>query len=197
MIVNQVLDVIPLCWVPGLLQTENAVPLRALRALSTLQLLKDLRSTEAAADIDKGLLDDLKIMLEVAFSRCTRSDGSRQWISPPLWENRLSFLVGLVVVVLTARLRLHAACLARPDFDFSSPPLLASLEVDVLLGFISRTESFPFDSGEKRSTPTLSHHLEAVPVVSIPPLLNGPWVWSKCSLLIPNPAEMVLALFPP
>ena len=136
-------------------------------------------------------------MLEVAFLGYTRSDGSRQGISPPLWENRLSFLVGFVIVVLTAGLRLHTACLARPDFDFSSPPLLASLEVDVLLGFVSRTESFPFDSGEKRSTPTLSHHLEAVPVVSIPPLLNGPWVWSKCSLLVPNPAEMVLALFPP
>ena len=62
------LDMIPLCRMPWLLQTENAVPLRALRALSTLQLLKDLRSTEAAADVNKGLLDDLKIVLEVAFS---------------------------------------------------------------------------------------------------------------------------------
>ena len=195
--VDQALDVIPLCRVPWLVQTENAVPLCALRAFSAENLLEDLRSAEATAHEDRGLLEDLEIMLEVAFFGCTRSDGSRQWISPPLWENRLSFLVGLVVVVLTARLRLHAACLARPDFDFSSPPLLASLEVDVLLGFISRTKSFPFNRGEKSSTPALCHHLEAVPMVSIPPLLNGPWVWSKCSLLIPNPAEMVLALFPP
>ena len=172
------LDMIPLCRVPWLVQTENAIPLRAWRALPAENLLKDLRSAKAAAYVDKGLLDDLKIMLEVAFFRCTRSDGSRQWISPSLWENRLSFLVCFVIVVLTAGLRLHPACLARPDFDFSSPPLLASLEVDVLFGLISWAESFRFDYGEKRSTPTLSHHLEAVPVVSIPPLLNGLWVRS-------------------
>ena len=88
-----------------------------------------------------------------------------------------------------------------PDLDIEDllVQLLADAldEVDVLFGFIPRTESFRFDRGEKGSTPTLSHHLEAVPVVSIPPLLNGPWVWSKCSLLVPNPAEMVLALLPP
>ena len=66
--VDQVLDVIPLRRMPWFVKTKQAVPLCTLRALSTLDLLKDLSSTEAAAHVDKGLPDELKIMLEVAFS---------------------------------------------------------------------------------------------------------------------------------
>ena len=68
MIENQVLDVIPLCRMPWLLQTEDAVPLCALRAFSTLLLLVDLDPAKATANVDKGLLDQLQIVLEVVLS---------------------------------------------------------------------------------------------------------------------------------
>ena len=107
--VDQALDMIPLGWMPWLIQTEDAVPLCALRAFSADNLLEDLRSAKATAHEDRGLPEDLEIMLEVAFLGYTRSDGSRQGISPPLWENRLPFLESFVIVVLSAGLRLHPA----------------------------------------------------------------------------------------
>ena len=54
-------------------------------------------------------------------------------MSPSLWENRFPFLERFEVVVQSAGLGLHAAGLARPEFNLSTPQLLAGLVVNISL----------------------------------------------------------------